>query len=66
MFCRTAIFPFCETNEWRRCRSGGELGAFTSGDMVPAFSKAAFALKVGEMSDLVDSDSGLHLILRLA
>ena len=34
--------------------------------MVPAFSKAAFALKVGQMSDIVDSDSGLHLILRIA
>jgi hypothetical protein len=30
------------------------------------FEDAAFALKVGEMSGIVDSDSGVHLIKRLA
>ena len=27
---------------------------------------AAFALKVGELSDIVDGDSGVHIILRTA
>lgn len=45
-------------------RSGGELGAFTRGSMVPAFEEAAFALDVGAVSDVVETPYGLHLILR--
>jgi NIMA-interacting peptidyl-prolyl cis-trans isomerase 1 len=45
-------------------RNGGSLGLFGRGQMQPAFEQAAFALEVGEMSDVVDSDSGLHIILR--
>lgn len=43
---------------------GGDLGAFAYGDMVEDFSKAAFALKVGEYSkEPVKSDFGYHVIL---
>jgi len=45
-------------------KNGGVLKAFGRGDMQPSFEKAAFALKVGEMSGLVESDSGVHIILR--
>ncbi|KAI8052976.1 peptidyl-prolyl cis-trans isomerase pin1 [Syncephalis plumigaleata] len=45
---------------------GGDLGFFTRGQMQPAFENAAFDLEVGAMSDLVWSDSGVHLILRTA
>ncbi|MGN1400830.1 MAG: peptidylprolyl isomerase [Bacillus sp. (in: firmicutes)] len=41
---------------------GGELGYFAYGDMVEAFSKAAFALDVDEMSDVVKTDFGYHII----
>jgi len=44
---------------------GGDLGYFGEGDMQRAFSKAAFALKPGEMSGVVETDSGVHLIERL-
>ena len=45
---------------------GGELGAFSPGDMQKTFEEAAFGLGVGEISGVVDSESGVHLILRTA
>lgn len=47
-------------------QDGGSLGTFPRGMMVPAFEEAAFALDVGEVSGVVETDFGYHLILRTA
>lgn len=41
---------------------GGDLGWFGPSDMDPDFSKAAYALKPGEISDVVQTRFGFHII----
>jgi len=47
-------------------KNGGNLGIFARGKMQKVFEDAAFDLKVGELSKIVSTDSGCHLILRIA
>ncbi|KAF7260245.1 hypothetical protein EG68_02534 [Paragonimus skrjabini miyazakii] len=46
--------------------SGGDLGFFSRGQMQKPFEEAAFNLQIGEMCGPVLTDSGVHLIKRIA
>jgi len=44
--------------------SGGDLGWFGKGQMQRPFEEATYGLKVGQISGVVETDSGVHLIMR--
>jgi len=43
---------------------GGDLGPFMADAMHPDFSAAAFALEIGQLSDIVETPFGFHIIQR--
>lgn len=47
-------------------KRGGDLGPFGPGEMQKPFEDATYALEVGELSEPVDTASGIHIILRTA
>ena len=52
-----------DCNSYKR---GGDLGSFKRGRMQRPFEEGAFALDINELSDVVHTDSGAHLIFRYA
>lgn len=46
-------------------KEGGMLGEFGRGKMVASFEKAAFALQVGEISKIIRTQFGFHIIKRI-
>jgi len=42
--------------------AGGELGFFTQGTMVPEFDQAVFSMAAGDVSDIIETSFGFHII----
>lgn len=46
-------------------KRGGDLGFFVPKKMQPAFEESAFGLEIGELSGIVETSSGIHVLLRI-
>jgi hypothetical protein len=52
------------SDEPRAGERGGDLGSFPKGSMVPEFQAGLEKIKIGEISDVVETPFGFHVILR--
>ncbi|SVC55812.1 uncharacterized protein METZ01_LOCUS308666, partial [marine metagenome] len=44
--------------------NGGDLGFFGTGEMIPAFEEAVRLLKAGEITGIIQTPMGYHIIKR--
>ena len=51
-----------KSSDQKTAKQGGDLNYFGRGRMTPEFEKVAFNLKVGEVSDIVKTQFGYHII----
>jgi parvulin-like peptidyl-prolyl isomerase len=50
------------SDDYATKRNGGDTGLFRRGQMAPAFEQVAFSLEPGEISDIVETPFGVHII----
>lgn len=50
------------SDDYATRQAGGDTGFFRRGQMAPAFEEVAFALEPGEISDVVETSFGVHII----
>ena len=53
-----------ENSDCPSAASGGDLGEFSQGVMAPAFEQATFASEVGDVTEVVETPFGYHIIYR--
>lgn len=46
----------------KHSRYGGDLGYLSKGNMIPEFENIVFGMKVGDVSDVIESDFGYHIL----
>lgn len=57
-----AAIAKAESQDPGSAEQGGDLGFFSAGDMVKPFSDAVFGAKIGDVTGVVESDFGFHVI----
>jgi peptidyl-prolyl cis-trans isomerase C len=51
-----------EVSDGPKAADGGDTGFFARDSMVPALADAAFALQIGEISDVIETQFGFHIL----